>query len=93
MNRRFYITQFGFFWSLTEKGYLKFLQNGAEAVGWDLSLPEYESREIKKPPLSAKPINVTNFKQEHYKEELEYFLKTGKQTGFSAPNDARRYSE
>ncbi|RUT00302.1 hypothetical protein DSM107010_68200 [Chroococcidiopsis cubana SAG 39.79] len=35
----------------------------------------------------------TRSRQEHYKEELEYFLKTGKQTGFSAPNDAKRLNK
>lgn len=93
MNRRFYVTQFGFYWSLTEKGYLKFLQDGAASVGWDLSLADYEAREIKNPPANSQPINVTNFRQEHYQEELEYFLKTGGQTGFHAPNDAQRFNE
>lgn len=93
MSRRLYVTHFGFYWSLSLKGYLKFLQSGAANVGWDLDLPEYEAREIKKPPINSRVINVTNFEQEHYKEELEYFLKTGKQTGFNAPNDARIFDE
>lgn len=51
------------------------------------------AREIKKPPINSKSINVTNFQQEHYKEELGYFLKTGEQTGFNAPNDAIMFDD
>lgn len=93
MSRRFYVTQFGFYWSLSKQGYLRFLQDGATGIGWSLDSPLYEAREINRPPIGSKPINVTDFRQEHYKEELEYFLKTEKQTGFAAPNDARRYHE
>lgn len=60
-----------------ELGYLKLLQDGAADTGWDLDSPEYEAREIKNRTLNSKSINVTNFQPEHYKEELEYFLKTG----------------
>ncbi len=93
MPQRFYIEHFRNYWSLSKKGYLKFLQDGAASIGWDLSLPEYEAREIKKPPKSSNPIGVTDFKPEHYKQELEEFLKTGKQTGFVAPNDDKVYHE
>ena len=61
------------------------MQDGAADTGWDLDSPEYEAREIKKPPINSRAINVTNFQPEHYKDELEYFLKTGQQTGFNAP--------
>ena len=93
MNCRFYVTQRSLYWSLLQKGYLKFLQDGAGDIGWDLSSPEYEAREIKKLTVDYRAINVTNFQSEHYKEELEYFLRTGEQTGFNAPNDARRFNE
>jgi hypothetical protein len=44
-----------------KKGYLKFLQDGAVDIGWDLSSPEYEAREIKKLTVDYRAINVTNF--------------------------------
>lgn len=93
MERRFYVAYFGSYWNLSKKGYLKFLEDGRQGAGWDLSLSEYEAREIKKQPTGSKPIDVTDFKAEHYKEELEYLLKTGEQTGFKAPNDARKFYE
>lgn len=93
MSRRFYVTQFGFYWSWSEKGSLKLLQDGAADTGWGLDSPEYEVREIKKLPVDSLAINVTNFQSEHYKEELEYFLRTGEQTGFNVPNDARKFNK
>ena len=93
MNQRYYVTNFGQSWSLSKKGYLKFLQDGSTSVGWNLELPEYDSREVKRIPKNAKPINVTDFKPEYYKEELEYFLVHEEQTGFNAPNDAKKFYE
>lgn len=93
MGWRSYVAQFGGCWSLSEKGYLKFLKTGAAMQGWDLDLSEYEARQIKKQPPGSKPIDVTDFKAEHYKEELEYFLRTKEQTGFKAPNDAKNFSD
>ncbi len=92
-NERYYVTNFGHSWSLSFKGYLKFLQDESTNAGWNLELPEYEARLVKRISRSAKPINVTNFECEHYKEELKHFLVHGKQTGFNAPNDDKKLYE
>ncbi|MBD1836637.1 hypothetical protein [Coleofasciculus sp. FACHB-501] len=91
MSQRFYVKQFGACWSLSKKGYQQFLEDGSANRGWDLNQPQYEARSVKKIPTGAKPIEVTDFQAEHYKEELEYFLSSGQQTGFKAPNDTRRF--
>lgn len=93
MSRRYYITNFGYSWSLSSKGYLKFLRDSSINGEWNLELPEYEARTVKIIPVDAKPIDITDFKLEHFKEELEYFLAYEEQTGFKAPNDTRRFSE
>lgn len=93
MIRRYYITNFGYSWSLSSKGYLKFLQDSSINGEWNIELPIYEARIVKKIPVNARPIDITDFKLEHFKEELEYFLTYEKQTGFKAPNDNRRFSE
>lgn len=87
MSKRFYVTQFGAFWSLTEKGYRQFLEDGAAGITWNLSQAKYEARSIKKPPSKSKPIDVVDFRPSDYKEELQYFIAYGKQTGFKAPRD------
>lgn len=33
MERRFYVAQFGSYWSLSTKGYLKFLEDGTQGAG------------------------------------------------------------
>jgi hypothetical protein len=84
MARRFYVIKFGFYWSLPKQGYLNLLQQGAVKNSSDLDLRLYQAREVKKPPVLAKPIDVTDFEIEHYQMELEHFMKTGEQTGFNA---------
>ncbi len=86
MNRRFYIKNRGACWSLSKEGYTKLLRDGAEDKTFDIDLPKYEARLIKKAPSTAKPIGIADFESEHYQEELEHFLKTGEQTGFNAAN-------
>lgn len=87
MAQRYYVEHFCSYWSLSKNGYLKFLQDGAASIGWDLSLCGHDAREIKRLPKNADYIGVTDFTPEHYKQELEQFLRTGKQSSFVAPND------
>ena len=91
MRQRFYVKQFGYCWSLPKKGYQQFLEDGVADITWNLDDSKYESRLIKKVPPGANPIDVVDFQPEHFKEELEYFLNSGKQTGSKAPRDTRRY--
>ncbi len=89
MSRRFYVIFSGCYWSLSKQGYLQFLRDGVEQKLENLSnnsnsMEEYQARIIKKPSQQAKPIDLTDFDAEHYQMELEYFLKTGEQTGFNA---------
>ncbi|MBF2063027.1 MAG: hypothetical protein IGS39_01125 [Calothrix sp. C42_A2020_038] len=81
MARRFYVIQFGSYWSLPKQQYLKLLQHGAVDSISHVDLKLYQAREVKKPPVQAKPIDLTDFEIEHYQMELEHFLKTGEQTG------------
>jgi hypothetical protein len=92
MNRRFYVTQFDFYWSLSKQGYLRFLHDGATGISWSLDLPKYEAREIKKPPLSSEQLTLQTFSRNIIKKSLNTFWKL-KKTGFSAPNNARKYYE
>lgn len=87
MARRFYVIQLGSYWSLPKPEYLKLLQLGAVSNLVDINLNAYQARIVKKPPLHAKPIDLSGFEIEHFQMELEHFMKTGEQTGF----DAKKY--
>lgn len=82
MARRYYVVQFGCYWSLPKQEYLKLLQHGAERELTGIDLNTYQARIVKKPPLKAKPIDLSGFEVEHFQMELEHFMKTGEQTGF-----------
>lgn len=84
MARRFYVIQLGSYWSLPKPEYLKLLQLGAVSNLVDIDLNTYQARIVKKPPLQAKPIDLSGFEIEHFQMELEHFMKTGEQTGFNA---------
>ncbi|BAZ09535.1 hypothetical protein NIES4071_13440 [Calothrix sp. NIES-4071] len=84
MTRRFYVVQLGSYWSLTKHEYLKLLQHGAVQNLTSIDLNTYQARVVKKPPLNAKPIDLSGFEVEHFQMELEHFMKTGEQTGFDA---------
>lgn len=84
MARRFYVVQLGSYWSLPKQEYLKLLQHGAVQDLTDIDLNKYQARVVKKPPLKAKPIDMSGFEVEHFQMELEHFMKTGEQTGFDA---------
>ena len=48
----------------------------------DLDAPRYNASIIKnQPQKSANPINPIDFRSEYFQEEIEYFLKSGKQSG------------
>lgn len=82
MRRRYYIEQFNYIWSFSLEGYKLFLENGAAGKEWDLDDPRYNSSIIKnKPQKSANPINPIDFSSEDFQEEIEYSLKSGKQSG------------
>lgn len=84
MNKRFYVIKSNQFWSLSKDNYLMLLRDGIENQNEEVNPSQYKARLIKKPPIKAQPIDISEFEPEHYQEELEYFLKTGEQTGFSA---------
>jgi hypothetical protein len=82
MARRFYVIQYGSYWSLPKQEYLKLLQQGAMRKLTDIDLNIFQARVVKKPPVQAKPIDLSGFEMEHFQMELEHFMKTGEQTGF-----------
>jgi hypothetical protein len=83
MARRYYVIQQGAYWSLPKQEYLKLLQQGAMQELNNIDLSMYQARVVKKPPLQAKPVDLSDFEVEHFQMELEHFMKTGEQTGFS----------
>lgn len=84
MPRRFYVKSECVYWSFSKQGYCQFLTDGALENSPQLDASVYQARKIKKTPMSAQAIDVTDFETAHYREELEHFLKTDAQTGFSA---------
>jgi hypothetical protein len=47
MPRRFYISQFGYIWSLPRDGFAALLRDGAAGKGYDLSNPEFKATELR----------------------------------------------
>ncbi len=84
MPRRFYVKFQGVCWSFSGQSYSQLLADGAVGKFSSPDLSRYAGRQIKRFPISAQPIDVTDFEDTHYYQEWEYFLKTNGQTGFAA---------
>lgn len=95
-KKRYYVKHYGMYWSLTERGYERFLEAGAKGKGFDLDAPEFEGRRIRSLPKGTRYIDTTDFWSKWFIEEIKYYRLMGAQSGTKAPindPDYRMYEE
>lgn len=83
-QRRYYIEQYGYIWSFSLVDYKRFLEHAATCKdGWNLDDPQWNARQVKRPPTWARPIHTVDWSNQDFANEIEYLDRTGKQTGIA----------